>query len=185
MKRPLVWLGLGLSASVAQGLSIDTVSSGGSAYTVATVDLQRDRLELHWQNPTTRAPYTTFEQLRARLAKEGRTLLFATNSGIYAPGLKPLGLHIEQGRTLVPLNRAQRGGNFALVPNGVFWVAGQRAGVSETGVFARSGVRPTFATQSGPLLVQGAACTRPFANRARHSRCAAGLGCVRTAGYAL
>ncbi len=176
MKRLSFWLGLGLSASAAQGLSINTVSLAGVAYTVATVDLKQDRLQLHWQNPTTRAPYTTFEQLRARLTKEGRTVLFATNSGIYAPGLKPLGLHIEQGRMLVPLNRAQRGGNFALVPNGVFWVAGPRAGVSETSAFARSSIRPTYATQSGPLLVQAGRLHPAFRKSGTSFKVRSGVG---------
>ncbi len=138
-----------------QAAQVEQVSAGGTLYTVATVDLTRDRLELHWQNPTTGQPYGTFRQVAARLSKEGRRLLFATNSGIYAPGLRPLGLHVEGGRTLVPLNQARSGGNFALLPNGVFWVRGQRAGVTETQAYRRADPRPTFASQSGPLLVEG------------------------------
>lgn len=138
-----------------QAAQVEQVSAGGTLYTVATVDLTRDRLELHWRNPTTGQPYGTFRQVAARLSKEGRRLLFATNSGIYAPGLRPLGLHVEGGRTLVPLNQARSGGNFALLPNGVFWVRGQRAGVTETQAYRRADPRPTFASQSGPLLVEG------------------------------
>ncbi|MBZ9752020.1 phosphodiester glycosidase family protein [Deinococcus sp. HMF7604] len=143
-----------IAAPTASALTVQTVKAGGVSYTVATVMPARDTLRLHWLNPTTNAPYTTFEQLRARLSKEGRTLLFATNSGIYAPGLKPLGLHIEKGQTLTPLNRAQQGGNFALVPNGVFWLKGEQAGVTETRAFEAARLTPDFATQSGPLLVQ-------------------------------
>ncbi|PTA66841.1 phosphodiester glycosidase family protein [Deinococcus arcticus] len=176
MKRLFLFCVLPLGGPLAQALSIRSAVSGGATYTVATIDLTRDRLQLHWQNPATRAPYTTFEQLRARLAKEGRTLLFATNSGIYAPGLKPLGLHVEEGRTLVPLNRAQSGGNFALVPNGVFWVSGRRAGVTETQAFARAGLRPTFATQSGPLLVQNGSLHPAFRKTGTSFKVRSGVG---------
>ncbi|WP_051517299.1 phosphodiester glycosidase family protein [Deinococcus phoenicis] len=154
----LLWfsvLTLPLTAcSEAGGLDVQRITSGGMLYTVAAVDLKRDRLSLHWKNPTTGQPYRTFEEVGARLRKEGQQLLFATNSGIYAPGLEPLGLHVEEGRTLVGLNNARSGGNFALLPNGVFWVKGGRAGVTETQAYRRLNMQPTYATQSGPLLVQ-------------------------------
>ena len=136
-----------------QAFKLDRVVSGGMLYTVAEVDPARDRLELHWLNPTTGQPYASFSQVQGRLGKQGREMLFATNSGIYAPGLHPLGLHVEGGKTLVPLNNARSGGNFALLPNGVFWVRGTQAGVTETGAYRRLSPQPTFATQSGPLLL--------------------------------
>ena len=113
----------------AQGLTVERVAAEGRLYTVAVVDLQRDTLRLHWKNPATGEPYRTFRQVRERLEEEGQRMLFATNSGIYAPGLRPLGLHVENGQALVGLNNARSGGNFALLPNGVFWVRGGRAGV--------------------------------------------------------
>ena len=136
-----------------QAFKLDRVVSGGMLYTVAEVDLARDRLELHWLNPTTGQPYASFSQVQGRLGKQGREMLFATNSGIYAPGLRPLGLHVEGSKTLVPLNNARSGGNFALLPNGVFWIRGTQAGVTETGAYRRLSPQPTFATQSGPLLL--------------------------------
>lgn len=143
------------SCTVAHGLQVSKVVGGGMLYTVATVDLNRDQLQLHWLNPGTNQPYRTFEQLQARLNKQGVEVLFATNSGIYASGPKPLGLHIENRRTLVKVNNARSGGNFALLPNGVFWVKGKQAGVMETQAFKGSGLAPEFATQSGPLLLRG------------------------------
>ncbi|MEW6422053.1 MAG: phosphodiester glycosidase family protein [Deinococcota bacterium] len=154
----LLWLSvlalLLTACSRAGGLDVQRVTAGGTLYTVAAVDLKRDRLRLHWKNPVTGQPYRTFEEVATRLQKQGERVLFATNSGIYGPGLVPLGLHIEEGRTLVGLNSARSGGNFALLPNGVFWVKGDRAGVTETQVYRRQKIQPTFATQSGPLLVQ-------------------------------
>ncbi|MFB9993542.1 phosphodiester glycosidase family protein [Deinococcus oregonensis] len=147
---------LGLpSCSQADALSVQRVTSGGMLYTVAVVNLAQDRLELHWKNPATGEPYQTFDAVQKRLAGQGQKMLFATNSGIYAPGPRPLGLHIQDGKTLVGLNNARSGGNFALLPNGVFWVKGNRAGVTETQAYRRLNVAPTYATQSGPLLVSG------------------------------
>ncbi|WP_229838996.1 phosphodiester glycosidase family protein [Deinococcus piscis] len=143
-----------LLSSPAQALTLQQIRGGLSTYTVATVDLSRDTLRLHWINPTTGQPYQTFGQLRERLRKEGDRALFLTNSGIYAPGYKPLGLHVEGGRALVPLNFARTGGNFALLPNGVFWVSGTKAGVSETGEYVAQKLNPQYATQSGPLLLR-------------------------------
>ncbi len=52
-------------------------------------------------------------------------------------------------------NTANGAGNFHLKPNGVFWIDGGRAGVTETARFLRLGVRPAYATQSGPMLLIG------------------------------
>lgn len=168
-----------LLTCAASGLTVEPVVAGGTLYTVATVNLTTDRLQLHWLNPTTQAPYTTFTQLQARLRKEGRRMTFATNSGIYAPGLKPLGLHVENGRTLVPLNMASRGGNFALLPNGVFWVKGARAGVTETRRYAALNVQPTFATQSGPLLLQSGRMHPAFNRSGTSFKLRSGVGVCR------
>ena len=145
-------------------------------YTVAMVDPAHDDLTLHWLNPTTQAPYRTFAEVQARLAKEGQEMLFATNSGIYAPGLRPLGLHVEDGRVLVPLNNARRGGNFALLPNGVFWVRGKQAGVTETQAYRAAGLHPTYATQSGPLLVQAGKIHPEFNREGTSFKVRSGVG---------
>ena len=160
-------------------LTVKPIVAGGILYTVASIKPGRDDLRLHWRNPTTGQPYATFAQLRARLKKEGQTMLFATNSGIYAPGLEPLGLHIEKSRTLVALNLARSGGNFALRPNGVFWVQGARAGVQETDAFRRSGRHPTYATQSGPLLVLGGRLHPAFNKGSTSFKMRSGVGVCR------
>jgi uncharacterized protein YigE (DUF2233 family) len=164
------------TCSVAGGVAVERVASRGMLYTVATVDLKRDTLRLHWENPTTGQPYRTFGQVMARLRKEGQRVLFATNSGIYAPGLKPLGLHVEQGQALVEVNNARSGGNFALLPNGVFWVKGTQAGVTETQAYGRLKLQPTFATQSGPLLVQGGRLHPAFNKNGTSFKVRSGVG---------
>lgn len=174
---PLLLALLSSCGGEARGLQVGRVTGQGMVYTVATVDPARDRLTLHWLNPSTGQPYSSFAQLRSRLAKEGRTLLFATNSGIYAPGPKPLGLHVEGGKTLVRLNNVGPGSsNFALLPNGVFWLKGTRAGVTETQAYGRAGLTPDYATQSGPLLVQGGKLHPAFNKRGTSFKVRSGVG---------
>lgn len=148
-------------------------------YTVATLDPARDRLELHWKNAATGQPYRTLEEVTRQLGKAGKRVVFATNSGIYAPGLRPLGLHVERGQTLVELNGARSGGNFALRPNGVFWIRGARAGVTETDAYRRLKVQPTFATQSGPLLVEGGRLHPAFNKGSSSFKLRSGVGVCR------
>ena len=143
-----------LGGPAAQALTLQQIRGDLTTYTVATVDLRRDDLRLHWINPTTGQPYLTFAQLRERLRKAGDRALFLTNSGIYAPGYRPLGLHVEGGEELIPPNFARTGGNFALLPNGVFWVKGDQAGISETAEYVSQKLQPDYATQSGPLLLR-------------------------------
>lgn len=150
---------------------------GGMLYTVAVVDLKQQQLSLHWRNPTTRQPYGSFSQLAARLKKEGQPLLFATNSGIYAAGLRPLGLHIEKGQPLVGLNNARKGNdNFSMLPNGVFWVRGEQAGVTETQAYERLVIRPEYATQSGPLLLANGKIHPDFNKNSTSFKVRSGVG---------
>jgi len=82
-----------------------------------------------------------------------RTVLFATNSGIFDIFFRPLGLHIEEGKLLTELNtKVDRSGNFFLQPNGVFFVSGNSAKIVTTSQF-KSDPSIRIATQSGPALL--------------------------------
>lgn len=143
-----------LALTLAAALSVRQEVWRGQLYQVVTVDPQRDKLRLFWKDDGGQ-PLLSFDALRQMLSARGQRLIFATNSGIYTPAYAPLGLHVEAGKTLVPLNRARSGGNFALLPNGVFWLSQRRAAISETKAYFRLNIRPDYATQSGPLLLQG------------------------------
>ncbi len=98
-------------------------------------------------------PYGSFSALSAALAVDGKQLVFAMNAGMFGADLKPIGLYIENGKQARKINRRNGSGNFHLKPNGVFYVAGGQAGVVETEAYAKKGLKPDFATQSGPMLV--------------------------------
>ncbi|WP_245447373.1 phosphodiester glycosidase family protein [Methylobacterium sp. 17Sr1-1] len=121
----------------------------GQAYAVCTVDLRRARVKLFWRGPDG-LPYGSLSRLAGQ---QGTNLAFAMNAGMYDTGLSPVGLYVENGRELKAANTANGPGNFHLKPNGVFYVAGDRAGVLETGRYLKAHPRAEFATQSGPMLV--------------------------------
>jgi uncharacterized protein YigE (DUF2233 family) len=98
-------------------------------------------------------PFENFTALRDAMAAEGKKLVFATNAGMFGEDLKPIGLFIENGKVQRRVNRRNGSGNFHLKPNGVFYLKNGRPYVSDTENYVRSGIKPDFATQSGPMLV--------------------------------
>lgn len=162
MKARLVFsLWLGAAALAAATRSAGAVESralrfDATDYRVVAVDLKRDTLEAHWRDPDGNA-FASIDALKRWGDGQGRTLLFATNAGIYDREFRPLGLYVEDGRTLRPLNMAKgnaRAGNFSMQPNGVFSIDRQgRAAVVATDAWNGRGIDARLATQSGPMLV--------------------------------
>lgn len=122
-------------------------------YDVVWVNPRQASFQLFWKRPNGE-PFVNFRNLAQWCEEEGKTLAFATNAGIYARDRTPLGLHVEQGETLRPLNKDAGGGNFFMKPNGVFFLAEHGAAILETNQYAASDPAPTIAVQSGPLLLQ-------------------------------
>lgn len=132
------------------------VAHAGVKFRVVTVEPAE--LRLVWRDPANDRPFATFDRVQAHFAAQGKRAAFLMNAGIYEPGGIPSGLHIEEGRTLRPLNQAAGQGNFFLKPNGIFWIEGSGkaavARVAEAGAYAKGApANVAFATQSGPLLL--------------------------------
>ncbi len=130
----------------------ETVRHHDESYLVYRIDPRTDQLRLLWNDPHGDR-FGSFRRVRDAVATQGQQLLFAMNAGIFSTTYAPLGLHIEDGRILRPLNTAKGWGNFFLKPNGVFFIADHKAAVLDTVTYAALKVNPTLATQSGPLLV--------------------------------
>jgi uncharacterized protein YigE (DUF2233 family) len=78
--------------------------------------------------------------------------IFATNGGMYMEDYSPVGLYIENGKTIKPINKGKGSGNFCIQPNGVFYITNNNEyGVCVTNDFKEKGIK--YATQSGPMLV--------------------------------
>ena len=129
----------------------DTVYAG-NAYTLCTVDLRESELRLFWQNGDGE-PYITFAAVNEALAAENAALVFAMNAGMYDTNYAPVGLYVEAGERFVAANTNEGPGNFHLLPNGVFFWAGDTAGILETNRFLAEAPPADFATQSGPMLL--------------------------------
>lgn len=96
----------------------------------------------------------------ARLAEinsnQGQSLYFAMNGGMYHEDRRPVGLYVENGKKTGRLQKRASNDNFGLLPNGVFWIDGLEADVSETLAFEKRFDKqqlPDYVTQSGPMLV--------------------------------
>lgn len=121
-------------------------------YTICTFDAERDTIKLFHSDPDG-SVYRHFDTLAASLETYGQDLVFAMNAGMYHTNRDAVGLFIEDGNERYKINRNAGPGNFHLLPNGIFYLEGNRAGVADTETYVASAVQPDFATQSGPMLV--------------------------------
>ena len=124
----------------------------GTSHTVCSFDPSKSRIRVYNADRNGK-PFGSFRSLEAALAREKKSLVFATNGGMYHADLLPVGLLIENGAQKKPASTGGGWGNFHLQPNGIFYVQARKAGVLDTRSFLASGIKPSFATQSGPMLV--------------------------------
>jgi uncharacterized protein YigE (DUF2233 family) len=145
---------LALTGLCAPAFAIDCsrVVAAGHALTVCRAGAKTDSIQL-FLNDESGHPFHTFAALEKSLAAQGKRLAFAMNAGMFEPDYSPVGLYIEQGKTLAPLNLKDERGNFFLKPNGVFYLNGTGAGVVQSTEVAQVATPVTLATQSGPMLV--------------------------------
>ena len=137
------------SAVAASAFSIE--HEGGS-FDVYRLDKgEEQQLRFFWKGGDG-TPYGSIHALQQALHAEGQTLVFAVNGGIYSEQFTPLGLYIENGRRFYRLNLGAGGGNFFLLPNGVFYVTASGAAVVRSEDYGPEG-EVRNAVQSGPILV--------------------------------
>ena len=123
-------------------------------------------------------PYRTFAALQAALGKRADDVAFAMNAGMFDEEGHAIGLLIEDGEQLHAINRREGGGNFHMLPNGVFLVLSD--GTAE--VITSDEFQPSddnaFATQSGPMLLVDGKLHPDFERdgRSRHFRNGVGIG---------
>jgi uncharacterized protein YigE (DUF2233 family) len=142
----------GVGTAPAQALDCREVTHDGILYAICEVDPTRQRLELFLNDATDR-PYGHFSAIEDMLAAQGQTLGFAMNAGMYHTDRRPVGLYIEDGETLAPLQTRESFGNFGLLPNGLLCLTETGARVIETLRYQREQPACRAATQSGPMLV--------------------------------
>lgn len=122
----------------------------GNDFTLCKYDAARHRLEMFVEGADGQ-PLRSFEALETHLGNRASGLLFAMNGGMYDEEGRPIGLYVADGERKKDINLNEGGGNFHLMPNGVFAVGEQgRVSVTPSDNFE---AKPRWATQSGPMLV--------------------------------
>jgi uncharacterized protein YigE (DUF2233 family) len=122
------------------------------SFTACSFDITEDEIGVYNLDENGK-PLEDFDTLSDMLARQNKDLTFAMNAGMFGKDFKAIGLFVQDGKVQHKLNRRNGSGNFHLKPNGVFYIAGKKLGVIETDAFAKSGIKPDQATQSGPMLV--------------------------------
>ncbi|MDQ1832613.1 phosphodiester glycosidase family protein [Massilia scottii] len=133
-------------------LSAQLCQAADTRFTVVTVDPARQDLRL-FLNDEAGQPFKSFGRLQDWLQGRKQRLVFAANAGMYHPDFAPVGLHVENGKELAPLNLADGKGNFFLKPNGVFLLSKSGPAVLESSAYPAQSSDVRLATQSGPMLV--------------------------------
>jgi len=91
--------------------------------------------------------------LELKLGKRDGEIAFAMNGGMYDEDGRPIGLAIVEGRQVHAINTRKGGGNFHLMPNGVFQIRQNGRAEIVTGDKWKPSPNIRIATQSGPMLV--------------------------------
>ncbi|HEV7700841.1 MAG TPA: phosphodiester glycosidase family protein [Pyrinomonadaceae bacterium] len=128
--------------------------------TYADVIGEPGKIEMFWKDSG--QVLKSIGNLKTHVEHNGRKLRFAMNGGMYQEDQKPLGLFIQNGKVITPVNTRKAEGNFYLMPNGVFGIESGHAFVVKTEDFIDNGSKE-FATQSGPMLIVDGAINERFA----------------------
>jgi len=127
----------------------ESIESAGVKFRV--VHLEPKLVQIAWKDESG-VPYRSFDRVQAAFAKQGKSVRFLMNAGIFEPGGIPSGLHIEGGKTLRPLNPADAPGNFFLKPNGVCTFSPGGPFIGNCATWKSTG-KESWGIQSGPMLL--------------------------------
>lgn len=123
------------------------------AFLVCPFDLRTEELRIV-STDAVGEPLRDFDALAEALGPWKVHVRFAMNAGMFDEAGHPIGLLVENGIERHAINTAKGPGNFHMMPNGVFSLDGEGVlRVETTKAFVSRGVRPLWATQSGPMLV--------------------------------
>jgi uncharacterized protein YigE (DUF2233 family) len=129
-----------------------TTNPDNDSFISYRADLKKQELKLYWKDDKGQ-PLKSIQRLKELVESKQQQLLFAMNAGMYMTDNTPLGLFIQNGKTIKPLNKRSGTGNFYLKPNGVFYIDSENnPAICTTEKFIDNG-KIKFATQSGPMLV--------------------------------
>ncbi len=179
----LGWLLAGIVTSL-QAAELRSIGHGEMQLDTCQLNPSTDDVRMFWRAPDGTV-YGDFDQIERALLHAHERLLCASNAGIYGKDLHPIGLYVEAGKLLHPLNTRKNGyGNFYLQPNGVFMLTAQGAAIMDTDTLAAQwdglAASVRYATQSGPMLLQAGVINAAF-TPGSGNRVIRNAACVKTA----
>ena len=146
------------------------------------IDPSKSNINFHWKDQDGKQ-FENIETLKVCLDKQNKKLIFATNGGMFDKKGNPLGLYIEDGKKINPLNsrviNSEIDGeipNFYLDPNGVFYVKyNNNVGICKSSLFQYDPMIK-FATQSGPMLIIDGKINPIFSKKSTNFKIRNGVG---------
>lgn len=122
-----------------------------SGVTYGIFQAKPEEVRFHWRDSEGKN-YNSLTNLKRALEKDHYVKMIM-NAGIYSKNNVPAGLWVEEGKELNPLNTKRGTGNFHVQPNGVFALVGKQPYILTTKAYQQKKLKPTFAMQSGPMLL--------------------------------
>ena len=151
------------------------VKKEGIAVTVIHLK-QTKNLRLFLKNHNTNEYLRTFKNLKTSL-RNCEDINLAVNAGMYHQDYSPVGLYLENGSQLAPLNiNKNLNGNFYLQPNGVFAWDAESFKVLKTEDYRKDNNTYQYATQSGPMLVIDGKINEVFDKESKSKKIRNGVG---------
>ena len=136
------------------------ITVNGVEFLCYVADLQKENIQLHWDNPQTKIKYGNLGALKTKLDRDSLQVEMICNAGMYKPNHEPQGVFIEsQGLVRFPLDkRDPNDENFYLMPNGVFYIDTLNHAYIDTTLAFENLCKKNpslikLATQSGPQLL--------------------------------
>jgi uncharacterized protein YigE (DUF2233 family) len=148
---------------------------GAPRFTVVTVDPAKETMQL-FLNDQAGVPFKGFKRLGGWLAERNEVLVFGMNAGMYHADFKPVGLLVQNGKQVAPLNLADGKGNFFLKPNGVFLLTKSGPMVIASNEYPYLKHPASLATQTGPLLLRHGKIHKAFNPRSQSRHIRNGVG---------
>lgn len=151
-------------------------------YYIFIADLAEDEIRVHLFQKK-KQNFFNLMAVCEHLERKNIDPLMITNAGMFNPSREPVGLYIENGKTLYNLDTSKGNPeeNFYLSPNGVFFIdTNNVANIMTTTEFAKKRKqekpRIKLATQSGPMLVINNTVHPKFTEGSLNKKIRSGVG---------
>ena len=163
----------------------------GVGYKGFVVDFKLHNLSIHLnkENSSNKASqkFYTLGKLKTHLESKKQEVLMLTNAGMYTPKRNPEGLLISESKLIEPIDTTKgpknKYLNFYMMPNGVFYTQNGKAFIENTEAFnkkyKKKEIKPEFATQSGPLLLENNNHHKALNHNSRSKHIRSGVGIMQ------